>query len=77
MDSSHRRVRLCKMTPRNPGSGGRSTLWAFGLLDLAALLGLKPDTVRKLVASGTLDPADLESIMELWHAKHCRTGGVR
>lgn len=46
-----------------------TALWAFGLADLAALLGRSERTVRRLVATGALDPSDLAAVCAEWLAR--------
>ncbi len=52
-----RTVTLCNHVPRS--RGGRAKLWAFGVADLAKLLRVSVPTIRRRLAAGTLDPADL------------------
>lgn len=56
-----RSVILCHGTARR----GRRRLWAFGYEALAALTGLSEGSLRNMVAAGTLDPANLEAVVEL------------
>lgn len=63
--SASRRVVVCKGTEPHPGKhSGRIRLWAFGYPSLALLLETSEGAVRQLVHEGTLDPADLESVLQ-------------
>lgn len=73
-----RRVRLCRHTAdvSGPGENGRSRdgrpiLYAFSWADLGALLGLRPETARKLARAGRFDPSDLASVAAFWHERSC------
>ena len=43
----------------------KERLWAYSYRSLAALLDIKPATVRSLVGRGQLDPGDLGSVVRL------------
>lgn len=60
-----RSVILCVRAPRSrgPGRTGRPLLWAFKIADIAALLGVSAETVRRMIRAGTLDPTSLESVV--------------
>lgn len=51
-------VRISGLIPRH----GRPTIWGYGLADLAKLFGTTVPAVRKLIARGRFDPADLASV---------------
>lgn len=58
-----RQVIVTKLKPQR-------TLWAFGYLDIAALLDLKPETVRWMVSQNRLDPGDLAALCKAWLKRH-------
>ena len=58
-----RHVIITKLKPQR-------TLWAFGYLDIAALLGVKPATVRTMVCTNQLDPGDLAALCKAWLKRH-------
>lgn len=64
--SARRTVQLCKKVPRERGSKAR--LWAFGLADLAELLGTTETALAARLRRGTADfnPEDLETICRAW-----------
>lgn len=44
--------------------GGRTKLWAFGIVDFARVLGINEDLMRRRVRDGKFDPTTLEGIAE-------------
>ena len=51
-----------------PRRGERA--WAYGYSDIARLLGIQEQTVRKKVSDGKLDPSNLEGLFRAWLHAH-------
>ena len=69
MTRARRVVTTCRHVPVSRGltaGGGHPRLYAFSYADLAVLLDTSPGAVRTLVASGRLDPTNLESVCRAW-----------
>lgn len=73
--TSRHQVTLCKLAkPRTArmvggkliGTGRSAALFAFSWADVAALLGVKIATARKLAGARRFDVTDLESLARFW-----------
>lgn len=64
MPRLRRNVEVSDLTARKLKGSNRTQLWAFGVADLAEVLGETEDWVRRKISFGAIDPSTLRGLAE-------------